>query len=157
LLGGLEALVSPADGEKLFEVRLVKRAALALEIRRVGAFLRFDVVDVDFGIGVGAFVPVDAEPLQVFDDAAGRGGGGTGCVGVFEPKDETTALAPGKGPVEKRGAGASDVEIAGGAGGKTGDDFGRRGHGRKIVAWRLVGRALGRSAVPCSCPFGPFS
>src|SRR5439155_25894449 len=73
---------------------------------------------------VGAFVPIEAKPVEsvtnrrhCFLDVA--------ClVGVFDAQNEFAAVMPGKKPVEKRSARSANVQITGGRGGKTDADFG---------------------------------
>ena len=90
-----------------------------------------------------AVVPLDAEPGEVVEDAAGGFVGGAGLVGVFDADHEAAALAGlaaaglvlefgalGEGPAEEGGASAADVEVAGGGGGEAGDDGGG-GHGER--------------------------
>ena len=62
----------------------------------------------------GGFVPVESEPFEAVEDDLGVFVGGTCLVGVFDPQQELPALAAGEEPVEEGGAGAADVEIAGG-------------------------------------------
>src|ERR1700722_6730846 len=67
-------------------------------------------------------VPGDAKPVEPVED------GVDGClrralaVGVLDAEQHLAAPAAGIKPVEQSGAGAADMEKAGGRGGKTGDD-----------------------------------
>ena len=81
---------------------------------RVGAIHRQPLrlaVGSELATAVGAFVPVDAEPAQVLENALGRGDGGARLVGVLEPKHERPALAAREEPVEQRGPGVTDVKV----------------------------------------------
>jgi hypothetical protein len=65
------------------------------------------------------FVPVEPEPAQPLEDGARGLVGGAGLVGVLDAEQELAAELAGEEPVEERGAGAADVEVAGGRGGET--------------------------------------
>jgi hypothetical protein len=75
------------------------------------------------GLKIGAFVPVQAQPLQAVDDAFNGFLGGPFHVGIFNPKDELALILSGPEPVQEGGTGTANVEIAGGAGGKTDTHF----------------------------------
>ena len=76
-----------------------------------------------------AFVPVEAEPLKAVDDALDEFGLVALGVGVFDAEDHGAALLAGEEPVEESGAGAADVEIAGGGWGEAdADGIGGVGH-----------------------------
>ena len=77
---------------------------LRLEVRRVRA------------VDVGAFVPVEPQPAQAVENAGDHLVRRALDVGVLDPQDEHAAVAPRVEPVEERGAGAADVEVAGGRG-----------------------------------------
>src|SRR5690606_33339475 len=81
----------------------------------------------------GAFVPVDAEPRQVAQDALGRLFGGAGLIRVLDAEEESAAHPARKGPAEERRSGAADVQMAGGRGSEAGDD-GVLGHRRERIA-----------------------
>ena len=59
------------------------------------------------------FIPVDAEPAQPIEDSGDHLGLGALHVGVFDAQDERAAVTTGVEPVEKRSAGAADVQVAG--------------------------------------------
>src|SRR5687767_7731272 len=72
---------------------------------------------------VRSFVPVEAKPAQVFEDAhLGLVRGPLG-VSVFDAKDEGAVLAVGEQPVEQRRPGIADVQLAGRTGSKTESHF----------------------------------
>ena len=58
----------------------------------------------------GLFVPVDAKPLQAFEDVGGKGVLGSFAVGIFDAKEEGSAAVAGKQPVENRCSSRSDME-----------------------------------------------
>jgi hypothetical protein len=84
----------------------------------------------DFGVAVCAVeladdfaVVVQTEPSHALQD---RGGGfwcGACAICVFDAQQEFAAAAAGVEPVEQGGTGAADVQVAGGRGGKAGDDL----------------------------------
>ena len=66
----------------------------------------------------GAFIPVQAEPAQVFNELRFVAGLGAFLVGVFNAQNERATGAAGEKPVVKRGAGIAHVEQACGRGSK---------------------------------------
>ena len=64
----------------------------------------------------GTLVPVQAEPLHALEDRLRHLIAGAVAVGILDTEHEHPALLADVEPVEERGAGASDVEVAGGAG-----------------------------------------
>ena len=78
-----------------------------LEIRAIGA------------ADLRAFVPIQPEPAQTGEDVGQGVGYETAAVGVLDAEDELAAGVAGVEPVEEGRAGAADVQVAGGAGGKT--------------------------------------
>lgn len=105
---------------------------VAEESAAVGeAFLRGVFVEGEaLGLIERAFIPIEAEPLEAVDDALDEFGLVALGVGILDAKDHGAALLAGVEPVEESGAGAADVEIAGGgwceanADGGVGHDFG---------------------------------
>ena len=67
---------------------------------------------------VGPFVPVEAEPAQILEDARLRLARRALGVGVLDAQDERAVLAVREQPVEQRGARVADVQVAGGLGAK---------------------------------------
>lgn len=80
----------------------VQRVALRLAVRA------------EFATNVRAFVPVEAEPGEVAEDGVLGLLGGALEVGVLDAEDELAAPGAREEVVEERGAGAPDVEVAGG-------------------------------------------
>ena len=108
---GAEAAVSFAFGEEPLGVLGVDRQALGLTVRAVLAFVRFAQL-------ARAFVPVEAEPMEVFHQLGFMADFGAFQVSVFNAKDELAASAAGEEPVVEGGACIADVEQAGGGRGK---------------------------------------
>ena len=93
-----------AAGEQLVGVRGEEVQALGLAVRPARA------------ADVGPFVPVEAEPAQVLENALlGLPGRALG-VGVLDAQDEGAVVAAREQPVEERGARVADVQLPGGAG-----------------------------------------
>jgi hypothetical protein len=73
----------------------------------------------ELALKIRAFVPVYPQPFQTLHDT------GNGCftgalgIGVLDAQDQRSAMLFGKEPVKKRGAGAADMQIAGGTGRET--------------------------------------
>jgi hypothetical protein len=57
--------------------------------------------------------------------------GGAGLVGVLDAQQEGPTRVSGVEPVEERGAGAADVEVARGGRGEA--DADRRGYGQRMI------------------------
>src|SRR5690606_10543994 len=77
-----------------------------------------------------ALVVVEAEPLHRLEDRVDRGLRAALAGGVLDARDEAAAAAARLQPAIEGGAGAANVQVAGGAGGKAG----AAGHGRLLVA-----------------------
>src|SRR5262249_29229214 len=105
--------------------------ALALQFfRRAETVVRFLLLDEPLGIGavgshlvglavrrertahVGAFVPIQAQPFQVFKELRLVAGFAALNVGVFDPENESAALLPREQPIEQRRAHVADVQLA---------------------------------------------
>src|SRR5690606_27623416 len=71
------------------------------------------------------FVVVQAQPVHSLEDGIDRRLGAALAVGVLDPQHEPAAAMAGLQPAVQRGAGATDVQVAGGTGGETG----AAGHG----------------------------
>ena len=76
-----------------------------------------------FGLKIGTFVPVDAQPFKGVKDGIDRGLGRALGISVLNPQDKMAVGVPGIQPVEKGCAGATHVKVAGGAGRKASDCF----------------------------------
>jgi hypothetical protein len=105
----------------LGEFRFAGVAAVGLagiqQLLNGGAVLS-DALALDDGLAV----PVDAEPLQAFQDVGGVFGLAALLVGVLDPQQELPAVMPREEPVEDGGPRRADVKRAGGAGGETHTD-----------------------------------
>jgi hypothetical protein len=66
---------------------------------------------------LGALVPVEPEPAQIAQDGRLRFARRALGIGVFDAQDERAGGAARQQPVEQRGSGVPDVQMAGGAGG----------------------------------------
>jgi len=96
--------INDAGDAKLREGVEVKRAAFALGIGAEGA------------AAVGAFLPVKAEPMEVFEHRGNEFGPGTGGVEVFVTENEGSAIGGGALLGDPKGAGMAEVQQAGGRG-----------------------------------------
>ena len=112
LLRGAEAAVGLALGEQALGVLGVDVPAA-----RIGGRGRGRPCPGSPG-RAGAFVPVEAQPVQVFDELGFEAGFGALEVGVFNAEDELAAGAAGEEPVVERGARIAYVKQAGGGRGK---------------------------------------
>ena len=110
LLGRAEAGIGLTLCEQALGGLLVKIQSLGLG---VGAKIAADL---------GALVPVEAKPAHGAQDDLGVLVGGAGRVGVVDAQDEGAAVGTGEGPVVDGGAGAADVQLAGGRGRKADAD-----------------------------------
>src|SRR5262249_37740841 len=59
---------------------------------------------------VWAFIPIEAEPLQVVNELAFEAGFAAIEVGVLDAQHHRPALLPCKQPIEERGPGVADME-----------------------------------------------
>lgn len=66
------------------------------------------------GGGVWAFVPIEAEPGEALEDGEASGFGVALLICILDAEDELALVFPGEEPVKEGGAGAADVEVAGG-------------------------------------------
>src|SRR4029077_1659943 len=84
------------------------------------ALLRGGAIEVQaLGLVERAFIPVEAQPKKAVDDALNEFRLVALGVGVFDAEDHGAVLLNGIEPVEQGGAGAADVEVAGGRRGET--------------------------------------
>ena len=65
------------------------------------------------GLKEGAFIPIEAEPLQSSRDVVGEFGARSLGVGIFDPQNELPAVVTRKQPVKHRCASGADMQIAG--------------------------------------------
>ncbi len=124
---GALILVEVALGVELIKVGLVDGFAFGLEIGAAGS--------ADFW----AFIPLEAEPAEAFEDDLDGLLSVAGFVGVFDAEDEGAAAMAGEEPVEEGGSGAADVQVTGGGGGEANADV--RTHKGVEGAKGLGGRA----------------
>src|ERR1700704_3514033 len=69
-----------------------------------------------------AAAQIELEPLQTVENGGNSRFGRPLAIGVLDPQQHLAAALLGVEPGEQRGAGASDMEKAGGRGGEAGDD-----------------------------------
>ena len=81
------------------------------------------------------------QPGQAFEDLVDSFLRAALLVGILDAQQVLAAVAPGEQVVEQRGAGAADVQVAGGGGREAGTD----GHGRNSNG-RVQSRGLARNA-----------
>ena len=70
---------------------------------------------------VGPFIPVQAEPFEVFQSLASGIVAGSGQVQIFHPKDDLAMVTAGNQPGQKKGAGIAQMEPSGGRWGEPAD------------------------------------
>ena len=137
-LGGVE--VAPAAiiaGRAAFGLR-----ALAHVAKVLGAGIAFvggaggehGVRDLDMAGFAGGLedrrrIRVQAEPGQAVEDDVHRRFGAAGFVGILDAEQEFAAFVAGGEKIEQSGAGAADMQQAGGGGGEAGAD----GHWRAVA------------------------
>jgi hypothetical protein len=92
-----EAMVGVPGGDQLVRVRRIQVEPLGLSIRAVRA------------ADVGALVPVEPEPPQVFEDARFRVARRSDRVGILDAQNERAVLAVRQEPVEQRRPGIAHV------------------------------------------------
>ena len=109
LFGGAEAAIGFAFAEQLRGVFAVNCQPLGLAVGCVRAFNAFTCK-------TGTFVPVQAEPLQIFDQLRFVARFAAVEVGVFNAEQEISAGVPGEEPVVEGGAGIAHVQQSGGRG-----------------------------------------
>ena len=114
LLLRAEAEIRLALAHQPLGVLAINRQAVALAIGRVLA------------ADVGAFVPVDAHPLQIFEQLAFEARLAALDIGVFNAQHHHAARLPREQPVEQRGAGIADVQLAGGRGSEANADLAKK-------------------------------
>ena len=125
-------LVAPAAGQaaeagvdQALQVFVIKVKTLRLIKRRDPAWIA-----VSRHIGFRSFIPIHPEPLQAFQDAQNRLVSAVAkLVGVLNPEQEMAAKPASQRPIEKGGAGAADVE---GAGGRRGEAGGHAGTHQRV-------------------------
>ena len=94
------------------------------QVAAIGVASREQLVS-DFGMTVrarelehGRFVTAQAQPLQPVENRLDRRLGRAGAIGILDPQQVLAAMVAGEQPVEQRGAGTADMQVAGGRGGK---------------------------------------
>ena len=131
-LVGAVAVISPACVEKLLNERIIDVDAFALAVGAVWA------------AHIGPFVPVDAEPTQVFHERALVRGGGALPVRVFDAQDECPTGLACEHPVEQRRPGVAHVDVSG-----------RGGRETDARHERYSNTAMACAAIASPAPMGP--
>ena len=123
--------------------QLFFRAIAGIRQVRVHQFFQMRRIEIQpFTLPVGAigaadvrsFVPVKPQPFQVLQKTGLVGRIAAGFIRIFNPQNETTALAPGEHPVEQCGARIAHMQISGGRRRKT--DSGLMLHPRSLPCRR---------------------
>jgi hypothetical protein len=70
-----------------------------------------------------AFIPIEAEPFHAVENCVGHLAARARTIRILDAQHEDTAVAFGEQPVEERGAGPADVQVAGRAGGEAGSEI----------------------------------
>src|SRR5271157_2531000 len=95
--------------------------AIALTIRRVRS------------ADIGTFIPIDAEPLQVFQKLSFEALFAALDIGILDAQDHDAALLPCEQPVEKRGAGVADVQMSRGRRSEANTNLGSSAHSMMLA------------------------
>src|SRR5271157_668250 len=103
----------------------IEIATIALTIRRVRSADK------------GTFIPIEAEPLQVFQKLSFEALFAALDVGVLDAQDHDAALLPCEQPVEKRGAGVANVQLSRGRRSEANANLGNSAHSMMLarVEW----------------------
>jgi len=75
------------------------------------------------GMAFRAFLPGDAQPSKVFQNAIHGGVRRSFHVGIFNPEDERSLMAPCKNIIEEGGSSVSDMKEPGRSGSKADTDI----------------------------------
>jgi hypothetical protein len=103
LFGGAEAAIGFAFAEQLSGVLAVNCQPLRLAVGCMRAFNAF-------ACKPGTFVPVQAEPLQIFDQLRFVARFAAVEIGIFNAEQEISAGVPGKEPVVERCPGIAHMQ-----------------------------------------------
>jgi hypothetical protein len=117
---GAEAFVDFSFLKKLIRIVTVERKALGLAIGAIRAF------------PVGTFVPLDSQPMKIFNDAVEGGLRRSLQIRILDPEDEGAPMFSGKEVIVQGCSGISDVEKPGGSRSKT-NSYIRRSHSKPLV------------------------
>jgi hypothetical protein len=104
---GAEALVDFSFLKELIRIVMVERKALGLAIGAIGS------------APVGTFVPLDSQPMKIFNDLIEGGFRRSLHVRILDPEDEGALMGSGKEVVVEGCSCISDVEKPGGSRSKT--------------------------------------
>ena len=98
LLGGTVAAICVTCVKQLLYIFMIEIAAFRLNIRCVGTS------------NPRSFIPIKPEPFHRIVDALHRFVGGSGLIGIVNPKDECSAMMPCEKPIKQCCTCASDMQ-----------------------------------------------
>jgi hypothetical protein len=117
---GAEAFVDFSFLKKLIRVVTVERKTLRLAVGAIGTF------------PVRTFVPLDSQPMKIFNDAIEGGLRRSLQIRILDPEDEGALMFSGKEVIVQSCSGISDVEKPGGSRSKT-NSYIRSSHSKPLV------------------------
>src|SRR5271157_3348300 len=117
-----------AETEICFALSQQPLGMFAIEIETIALTIR-RVRSAD----IGTFIPIEAEPLQVFDKLSFEAFFAALDVGVLDAQDHGAAPLPGEQPVEKRGAGVADVQMSRGRRSEANANLGNSAHSMMLA------------------------
>ena len=87
---------------------------------------------------IGAFVPVQTEPLEIGDELIFKTSFAAFDVGVFDPQDDGATMAAGEEPIEQSSTRIAHMKLAGRRRSKTNSHGGCWGHVKMLAVnlWR---------------------
>src|SRR5207249_4548914 len=100
-----KSAIGVACNHELLEVLVIDGQALRLEIRGDAQHVSATILK------HRPFIPLDPEPLEVFEKAHARGIGGAFLIGVLNSEHELPISSLGIRPAEERGARAANVQM----------------------------------------------
>src|SRR5206468_5542090 len=137
-LSRAEAQISLPVFEQAVGISLVNVHAIALSVRR------------EMPAYIGPFVPVDAEPVQIFQKLSLETSFAALQVGVLDAEDMGTFFLPREEPVDQRGSGVTHMQHARRRRRKTHSNFARRLHSRMVAKGSYGGHSsfVGQTPSP---------
>ena len=113
-------LAAALHGRVAALLQLFRRAVTTIGLAGGDQLLHLAPVQVEtVGLVNRPFVVTETEPVHGLQNRIDGGLGAAGDIGVFNPQNEFSLLLAGEEKIKEGGAGAANMEIAGGAGGKT--------------------------------------
>ena len=177
LLGGLEPNDGLHAGGGVLGIAVAPTAVIAdgltrgfLRLAHGGEFFRRRIAAISFALGeqllrhfavpvgageleYGLTVVIEAQPCEPGEDGVYGVLRRAGPVGILDAQQERPAGVLGIEPIEKCRPCPADMQVAGGRGGKTGDDFGHGQRANKGQNGALFStkRTTSRNPCPSSC------